>query len=116
MFRHPRHLAAILCIPLLTGCASKKLLRQPIADAAPVHSAAFKQAMGNLIGSPFRGGNKITTLINGDQISPAMLTGNAVAMGEAAGVTAALAATSKRLPHEVAWSEGAALLAKIRRA
>jgi hypothetical protein len=31
-------------------------------------------------------------------------------MGEAAGVTAALAALSKRLPHEVAWSESEAKL------
>jgi hypothetical protein len=31
-------------------------------------------------------------------------------MGEAAGVTAALAATTKRLPHDVPWSEGEAKL------
>lgn len=45
--------------------------------------------------------------ISGDFIahSSYRVTGNAVAMGEAAGVTAALAALSKRLPHEVAWSE-----------
>jgi len=45
--------------------------------------------------------------ISGDFISHSSyrVTGNAVAMGEAAGVTAALAARSKRLPHEVAWSE-----------
>lgn len=56
--------------------------------------------------------------ISGDFISHSSyrVTGNAVAMGEAAGVTAALAATSKRLPHEVEWSEGTALLEKIRRA
>lgn len=46
--------------------------------------------------------------ISGDFIAHASyrVTGNAVAMGEAAGVTAALAAASKRLPHEVPWSEG----------
>lgn len=45
--------------------------------------------------------------ISGDFIahSSYRVTGNAVAMGEAAGVTAALAALSRRLPHEVAWSE-----------
>ncbi len=45
--------------------------------------------------------------ISGDFISHASyrVTGNAVAMGEAAGMVAAIAATSKRLPHEVAWSE-----------
>ncbi|MDB6138846.1 MAG: Glucose-inhibited division protein [Verrucomicrobiaceae bacterium] len=55
--------------------------------------------------------------ISGDFIAHASyrVTGNSVAMGEAAGVIAAIAATSKRLPHEVAWSEGAALLGKIAR-
>jgi hypothetical protein len=45
--------------------------------------------------------------ISGDFISHSSyrVTGNAVGMGEAAGATAAIAALSKRLPHEVAWSE-----------
>ncbi len=53
--------------------------------------------------------------ISGDFIAHASyrVTGNAVGMGEAAGVVAALAAKSQRLPHEVEWSEGAALLAKM---
>jgi hypothetical protein len=33
------------------------------------------------------------------------VTGNAAAMGEAAGVAAALAARSKRLPQDVPWAE-----------
>lgn len=54
--------------------------------------------------------------ISGDFIAHASyrVTGNAVAMGEAAGVTAAIAATRKRLPHEVAWQEAAELLEKVR--
>ncbi len=54
--------------------------------------------------------------ISGDFIAHASyrVTGNAVAMGEAAGVTSALAASSKRAPHEVAWSEASALLPKVR--
>ncbi len=53
--------------------------------------------------------------ISGDFFAHASyrVTGNAVAMGEGAGVVAALAAKSKRLPHEVDWAEGAALLAKL---
>ena len=53
--------------------------------------------------------------ISGDFISHASyrVTGNAVAMGEAAGVIAALAAQSRRLPHEVPWSEGSAKLAAM---
>lgn len=50
--------------------------------------------------------------ISGDFIahSSYRVTGNAVGMGEGAGVIAALAATSKRMPHEVPWSEGEAKL------
>jgi hypothetical protein len=53
--------------------------------------------------------------ISGDFVAHASyrVTGNAVAMGEAAGAVAAIAAASKRLPHEVAWSEGAAAITKI---
>jgi hypothetical protein len=55
--------------------------------------------------------------ISGDFISHSSyrVTGNAVGMGEGAGAIAALAALSKRLPHEVPWSEGAAKLAEIRK-
>ena len=53
--------------------------------------------------------------ISGDFIahSSYRVTGNAVAMGEAAGVTAALAALSQRLPQDVPWSESAAKLAAL---
>ncbi len=56
--------------------------------------------------------------ISGDFIAHASyrVTGNAVSMGEAAGAVAAIAAKSKRLPHEVKWSEGAAMIAKITQA
>ena len=53
--------------------------------------------------------------ISGDFISHSSyrVTGNAVAMGEAAGAVASIAATSKRLPHEVEWSEAVAVLTKM---
>ena len=53
--------------------------------------------------------------ISGDFISHSSyrVTGNAVAMGEAAGVTAALAAMTKRMPQEVPWSEGEEKLKQI---
>ncbi len=55
--------------------------------------------------------------ISGDFIAHASyrVTGNAVAMGEAAGTASALAADKRLLPHELAWSEVAALLPKVRR-
>ena len=48
--------------------------------------------------------------ISGDFIAHASyrVTGDAVAMGEAAGKVAALAAKTRRLPHEINWSEIAA--------
>lgn len=56
--------------------------------------------------------------ISGDFIAHASyrVTGNAVAMGEAAGAVAAIAATSRRLPHDVPWAEGAEALKKNTRA
>ncbi len=52
--------------------------------------------------------------ISGDFMAHASyrVTGNAVAMGEAAGAVAALAASSHRLPHEIAWTEAEAALRK----
>jgi len=54
--------------------------------------------------------------ISGDFIAHASyrVTGNAVAMGEAAGATAALAASLAAPPHDVPWSEVRSLLAKVR--
>ena len=54
--------------------------------------------------------------ISGDFIAHASyrVTGNAVAMGEAAGAVAAIAAQTKRAPHEVPWSDGQAAVAKAR--
>ncbi|HEY1081133.1 MAG TPA: FAD-dependent oxidoreductase [Prosthecobacter sp.] len=54
--------------------------------------------------------------ISGDFIAHASyrVTGNAVAMGEAAGTIAAIAAQTNRLPHDVPWAEGAKMLARTR--
>jgi hypothetical protein len=56
--------------------------------------------------------------VSGDFIAHASyrVTGNAVAMGEAAGVTAALAARGGCLPRDVPWAEAAALLRELGRA
>jgi len=62
---------------LLSGCAMK-LGKQPRQEVAPLYSAAspeFRQSAGSLLGPNFVGGNNITTLINGDQIFPALLSG-----------------------------------------
>ena len=54
--------------------------------------------------------------ISGDFIAHASyrVTGNAVAMGEAAGATAAVAVKNKTAPHDVPWSEVQLAIAKVR--
>jgi cardiolipin synthase len=58
---------------LLTGCAGGKSFKAPLEPRVAVESAEFRQEMGNLLGPPFTGGNRITTFANGDEIFPAML-------------------------------------------
>jgi cardiolipin synthase A/B len=72
MNRHLLFAVAILC----SGCAMK-LGKQPRQEVSSLYSAAspeFRQSAGSLLGPNFVGGNNITTLINGDQIFPAMLS------------------------------------------
>ncbi len=54
--------------------------------------------------------------ISGDYIAHASyrVTGNAVAMGEAAGTVAAIASKSNRMPHEVEWKEANEVLKTFR--
>jgi cardiolipin synthase len=47
--------------------------RQEIAPLYSAHSPEFRQAAGSLLGPSFVPGNNITTLVNGNQIFPAML-------------------------------------------
>ena len=54
--------------------------------------------------------------ISGDFIAHASyrVTGNSVAMGEAAGATAAVAAMNKTAPHDVPWREVQPVVEKVR--
>ena len=70
-----RPVALLLVLVFGNGCALK-LGKQPRQEVAPLYSAAspeFRQSAGALLGPNFVGGNNITTLLNGDQIFPAML-------------------------------------------
>src|SRR5437879_623605 len=63
-------------VTLLPGCAMK-LGKQPRQEVAPLYSAQspeFRQSAGSLLGPNFVDGNSISTLVNGDEIFPAMLT------------------------------------------
>jgi hypothetical protein len=81
----------------------------------PIKALPYDIPLRALIASDVDGLMMAGRCISGDFIahSSYRVTGNAVAMGEAAGVTAALAALSKRLPQDVAWSEGEAKLKEI---
>lgn len=58
----------------LAGCVTGGGLDHPIADAPPIRSASFRQSMSGVLGAPFTTGNRITTLNNGAEIFPAMLS------------------------------------------
>src|ERR1700693_354972 len=61
---------------LLAGCAMKlgKQPRQEVTSLYSARSPEFQQAAGSLLGPDFIGGNSISTLVNGDEIFPAMLS------------------------------------------
>src|SRR5438045_8005001 len=61
---------------LLFGGCALKMGKQPRQEIAPLYSARspeVRQAAGSLLGPNFVPGNNITTLVNGNQIFPAML-------------------------------------------
>src|SRR6202022_4427536 len=71
-------IAMLFLGPLLfSGCALKfgKQARQEVTSLYSASSPEFRQSAGSLLGPNFVGGNNITTLVNGDQIFPAMLSG-----------------------------------------
>jgi len=69
-------IAYLLASITLSGCALHGG-RHVTSEVPPVYSAGspgFKQAAGSLLGSNFVPGNQIETLVNGNQIFPAMLS------------------------------------------
>ena len=78
-----------------------------IVEEKPHKSRPYDVPLRALIAQDVDGLMMAGRCISGDFIahSSYRVTGNAVAMGEAAGTTAALASGSGRLPHEVEWVE-----------
>jgi cardiolipin synthase len=69
-------LVALFLAPLvLSSCAIKsgKQVREEIKPLYSASSPEFRQSAGSLLGPNFVSGNSITTLVNGNQIFPAML-------------------------------------------
>lgn len=73
-----RFAIAILFLgPLFFTSCTLKIGKQARQEITPLYSAAspeFRQSAGSLLGPNFVPGNNITTLVNGDQIFPAMLS------------------------------------------
>ena len=66
--------ASILATVLaLNFTASEKKIREEIETHYSVHDPQFLRAMGTLVGPALVRGNKVETLVNGDEIFPAML-------------------------------------------
>jgi cardiolipin synthase len=59
---------------VLAGCSSVRRLQQPLAAVSAIRSPEFAQATGSMLGASFLPGNRITTLNDGDEIFPAMLS------------------------------------------
>src|SRR5688572_20228899 len=65
-------LAVLLAIVFVPRPA-EKAIRKQIKAAPAVEDPAFRASIGHLIGAPLLPGNKVTTLINGEQIFPPQL-------------------------------------------
>jgi hypothetical protein len=77
-----------------------------------VRSRAYDIPLRALIVGDIKGLMMAGRCISGDFVahSSYRVTGNAVAMGQAAGVTAAISARTGRLPHELPWKQVKAVL------
>jgi hypothetical protein len=85
-------------------------------SSAQFHEAARDLPIRALIARDVDGLMMAGRCISGDFIAHASyrVTGNATAMGEAAGATAAVATKNKTAPHDVPWSEVQPVIAKVR--
>src|SRR5690348_15259624 len=72
----------VAAIMILAGCGRGSLFSlsnrptdEPykLSHVSAIQDPEFRQTMGNLLGPPIVEGNKIETLLNGDQIFPPML-------------------------------------------
>ena len=65
--------AVFAVIIALNFTAGEKKVRQELGHSYDVADAQFLRSMGVLLGPALEGGNRVDTLLNGDQIFPAML-------------------------------------------
>jgi cardiolipin synthase len=67
--------ASILTLIVKNFISGEKKIRKKIPRKYNIADPQFERSMSQLLGPPILGGNRITTLTNGDQIFPAMLAG-----------------------------------------
>lgn len=65
----------MVLLSLAGGCSTDRPAVYRIPSTYAVHDPEFAQVMGNLLGPALLPGNSCKTLLNGDQIFPAMLEG-----------------------------------------
>jgi cardiolipin synthase len=68
-------LFAATAVVAFSACSttSEKKITHPIEHRHSVQNPAFRQELDTLLGPSIAGGNRITTLVNGDEIFPAVL-------------------------------------------
>lgn len=65
--------SAFAIVVLLNIAGGEKQITHSVSHRYPVADPQFLRAMGLLLGPPFVDGNQVRTLLNGDEIFPAML-------------------------------------------
>lgn len=74
MERSFRVAAAAVCVCLaLSGCADRRVVSRPLPHVMSARSPEFRQAVSSILGGAALPGNRVTTLVNGDQIFSSML-------------------------------------------
>jgi glycine/D-amino acid oxidase-like deaminating enzyme len=109
LIRGARHLDAVARATFNVDihAATREANRKETISHGNLHMKPYDIPLRALIAKDVDGLMMAGRCISGDFLAHASyrVTGNAVAMGEAAGKVAALAAGTDRLPHEVSWSE-----------
>jgi cardiolipin synthase A/B len=64
---------ALLAVAIFFTFSREKEIRRPVESHYGVEDVQFQRSMSTLLGPPLVAGNRVDTLLNGDQIFPAML-------------------------------------------
>lgn len=115
LLKGARHADAVVRAEFPVDVHAMKKDGKPVSDEG-VKTQPYDIPLRALIARDVDGLLMAGRCISGDFIAHASyrVTGNAVAMGEAAGATAAVAVKYKSLPHDVPWSEVTPVITKVR--